>query len=240
MNINTSTKEAINQVRWPRLFIAALILLVLPAVILFVSSGNLSWGMAWVYIGLTTAFGLGSRIIMLWKIPDLAAERGQSLDKDDTARWDKILMPLVAIVGPIVMLLIAGLDERFSWSPDLPQMLQIAAFVGTALGYFLGVWAMMVNKYFSAVVRIQQERGQTVVTLGPYQYIRHPGYAGAMVANFAIPLLLDSLWALVPAIIVNCLIVVRTTLEDNLLQDSLDGYRDYANLVRYRLIPRVW
>jgi protein-S-isoprenylcysteine O-methyltransferase Ste14 len=237
---NTATRESIHQVSWVRLLIAAVIMLVFPAVILFVSSGNLKWWMAWVYIGLTTAFGLGSRIFMLWKNPDLVAERGQALGKEDTASWDKILMPLVAIIGPIVMLVIAGLDERFEWSPKLPLILQVAALIITALGYFLGVWATTVNIFFSAVVRIQQERGQTVVTSGPYQYIRHPGYAGGILANFAIPLLLDSLWAFVPAVLINCLIVVRTALEDKTLQDKLDGYRDYANRVCYRLIPGVW
>lgn len=240
MNTNTPAKDVINQVNWVRLLIAAIIMLALPAVILFVSSGNLKWGMAWVYIGLTTAFGLGSRIIMLWKTPDLVAERGQALGKEDTASWDKILMPLVAILGPTVMLVIAGLDERFEWSPDLPQTLQITALVITVLGYFLGVWSTIVNRYFSAVVRIQKERGQTVVTSGPYQYVRHPGYAGGILANLAIPFLLDSLWALVPAVLVNCLIVIRTALEDNTLQEKLDGYRDYAKRVRYRLMPGLW
>ena len=98
----------------------------------------------------------------------------------------------------------------------------------------------MVNKFFSAVVRIQRERGHTVVASGPYQYVRHPGYAGGIVANFAIPLLLGSLWALVPAVLVNCLLIVRTALEDSTLQEELDGYRDYAGRVRYRLLLGVW
>ncbi|GAK59293.1 isoprenylcysteine carboxyl methyltransferase [Candidatus Vecturithrix granuli] len=240
MNTNTPTKEESKQVSWGRLLIAAISILVLPAVVLFGSSGRLDWDMAWVYIGLMAAFGLGSKIIMLWKTPDLIAERGQALDKEDTKPWDKTLMPLVAIVCPTVMLVVAGLDERFGWSPEFPQALQVTALFITSLGYFLGVWSTVVNKYFSAVVRIQRERGQTVVTSGPYQYVRHPGYAGGIVANFAVPLLLGSLWALAPAVLVNCLIVVRTALEDNTLQDELDGYRDYAERVRYRLLPGVW
>jgi len=241
MNANTPpTKEISKRVGWGRLMIASIIILVLPAAILFGSSGRLNWDMAWVYIGLTTAFSLGSRIIMLWKTPDLIAERGQALDKEDTEPWDKILMPLVAIVGPTVMLVVAGLDERFGWSPEFPQALQVAALVITALGYFLGTWSTVVNKYFSAVVRVQKERGQIVVTSGPYQYVRHPGYAGGIVANFAVPILLGSLWALAPAVLVNCLMVVRTALEDNTLEHQLDGYRDYTGRVRYRLIPGVW
>ncbi|HCW51334.1 MAG TPA: isoprenylcysteine carboxyl methyltransferase [Clostridiales bacterium] len=229
-----------SRVSWGRLLMAAIIMLVLPAVILFGSSGRLNWGMAWVYIGMTTAFTIGSRIIMFRKNPALIAERAQFLDKRDAKPWDKTLMPLVAIIGPTVMLIVAGLDERFGWSPNLPLALQVAALVITALGYLLGVWAIVVNKFFSAVVRIQRERGHTVVTSGPYRYVRHPGYAGGIVANFAMPLMLDSLWALVPAVLVNCLLIVRTALEDRTLQEELEGYRDYAGRVLYRLLPGVW
>jgi len=246
MNIGTPSRRSdeksdiTSRVNWGRLLIGIIIMLVLPAVILFGSSGRLNWGMAWVYIGMTTAFTVGSRIIMLRKNPDLIAERTKFSDKGDTKPWDKTLMPLVAILGPMVLLIVAGLDMRFGWSPKLPLALQVAALVITALGYFLGVWATVVNKFFSAVVRIQRERGHAVVTSGPYQYVRHPGYAGAIVANFAMPLLLDSLWALVPAVLVNCLLIVRTALEDRTLQEELEGYRDYAGRVLYRLLPGVW
>jgi len=239
MNTNTPTKEVTERVSWGRLLIAAIIMMVLPAVILFGSSGCLNWDMAWVYVGLTTAFSLGSRIIMLWKTPDLIAERGQFSQKEGIKPWDKVLLPL-NIIGPTVMLIVAGLDKRFEWSPNLPLMLQITAFVITALGYSLSTWATLVNRFFSAVVRIQRDREQTVVTSGPYRLIRHPGYAGAVVNSLAIPLLLGSLWALVPAVLVNCLLIVRTALEDSTLQQELDGYRDYAGRVRYRLLPGVW
>lgn len=229
-----------SRVNWRRLLIGINIMVILPAVILFGSSGRLNWGMAWVYIGMTTAFTVGSRIIMLRENPDLITERAEFLDKGDTKSWDKTLMPLVAILGPIVMLIVAGVDMRFGWSPKLPLTIQVTALIITALGYFLGVWATVVNKFFSAVVRIQRERGHAVVTSGPYQYVRHPGYTGGIVANFATPLMLGSLWALVPAVLVNCLLIVRTALEDSTLQEELEGYRDYAGRVLYRLIPGVW
>lgn len=229
-----------SRVNWRRLLIGINIMVILPAVILFGSSGRLNWGMAWVYIGMTTAFTVGSRIIMLRENPDLITERAEFLDKGDTKSWDKTLMPLVAILGPIVMLIVAGVDMRFGWSPKLPLTIQVTALIITALGYFLGVWATVVNKFFSAVVRIQRERGHAVVTSGPYQYVRHPGYTGGIVANFATPLMLGSLWALVPTVLVNCLLIVRTALEDSTLQEELEGYRDYAGRVLYRLIPGVW
>jgi protein-S-isoprenylcysteine O-methyltransferase Ste14 len=144
-------------------------MMALPAVVLFGSSGQLDWWMGWIYVGMTTAFSMGSRIIMFRKYPDLIADRAKLSDKDDTKSWDKTLAPLVAILGPIVMLLVAGLDMRFAWSPNLPLVLQVTGLVITALGYSLGVWATAVNRFFSSVVRIQQERGHSTITAGPYK-----------------------------------------------------------------------
>lgn len=227
------------QVSWGQLLRGIVILLALPAVILFGSSGQLQWVMAWIYVGLTAAFSLGSRIIMLWKTPQLAAERGQALDKEDSEPWDKVLMPLGVIIF-IIVLIVAGLDKRFEWSPDLPLALHVAAFVITALGYSFSSWATVANRFFSSVVRIQRDRKHTVVTAGPYRLVRHPAYAGTVVTSLAAPLLLGSLWALIPAALAFCQLVFRTALEDKTLQEELEGYRDYAARVRYRLLPGVW
>ncbi len=245
MNTNTPTgdidekSDTSEGVGLGRVLIGAFFLIALPALILFGSSGRLDWGMAWVYVGLTTAFSLGSRIIMQRKNPELIAERGQFSKKEGIKPWDKVLMPFGVIVA-IVMLIIAGLDKRFEWSPNLPLLLHINAFVITALGYSLGTWATAVNRFFSAVVRIQRDRGHTVVSSGPYRLIRHPGYAGAVVTSLATPLMLGSLWALIPAVLAVCLIIIRTALEDRTLQEELEGYHDYAERVRYRLLPGVW
>ena len=96
------------------------------------------------------------------------------------------------------------------------------------------------NRFFSTMVRIQADRGQTVATAGPYRYVRHPGYVGYSVSFFGMALALGSLWALVPAVLMACLLVVRTALEDRTLQDELAGYTDYARQVRYRLLPGIW
>jgi protein-S-isoprenylcysteine O-methyltransferase Ste14 len=245
MNIHTPDRRSDEEsdiagpVSWGQLLIGIIILFTLPAVVLFGSSGRLDWDMAWVYVGLTTAFSLGSRIFILWKTPDLAAERGQASEKEDTEPWDKVLMPLGIIVATAI-LTVAGLDKRFEWSPNLPLLLHSTAFVIMALGYSLGTWATVANRFFSSVARIQREREHVVVTTGPYQYVRHPGYAGAIVTSLATPLLLGSLWALIPAALTVCQLIIRTALEDRFLQDELEGYHDYATQVRYRLLPGVW
>jgi len=195
--------------------------------------------MAWAYVGLTTAFSLGGRITVQWKTPELIAERGKFSQKEGIAPWDRVLMPL-GIAVATVMLIVAGLDKRFEWSPSLPLWLRMTAVAVIALGYSLSTWAMLVNRFFSAVVRIQRDRGHTVVSSGPYRCIRHPGYAGAVVTSLATPLLLGSLWALTSAALAVCLLIIRTALEDRTLQDELEGYHDYAARVRYRLLPGVW
>ncbi len=108
------------------------------------------------------------------------------------------------------------------------------------MGSAISSWAMVANKFFSTIVRIQKERGHYVVTGGPYKYVRHPGYSGAIIVSFSIPLLLGSVWALVPAIIGDCILIFRTVLEDNTLKKELQGYNEYASSVRYRLIPGIW
>jgi len=108
------------------------------------------------------------------------------------------------------------------------------------LGQGLFTWGMVSNKFFSTAVRIQTDRDHTVASGGPYRYVRHPGYVGYITASFATALALGSLWALIPAGLTMCLLVVRTALEDQTLQDELDGYKEYAQQVRYRLLPGVW
>jgi protein-S-isoprenylcysteine O-methyltransferase Ste14 len=140
----------------------------------------------------------------------------------------------------LAMMIVAGLDERFGWSPQVlltPRLVALAVMVS---GYVVGTWAMAVNRYYSAVVRIQKDRGQTVVTDGPYRFVRHPSYATGIVSSLMIPILLGSLWALIPTILVALGTIIRTVLEDKTLLEELDGYKEYATQTRYRLLPGIW
>jgi protein-S-isoprenylcysteine O-methyltransferase Ste14 len=162
------------------------------------------------------------------------------LQAEGIPAWDRWLMPVVGLYGPLATLVVAGLDQRFQWSPSLPVSLQHMALAGVVLGYALAVWALLVNRFFSAVVRIQRDRGHFVITSGPYRCIRHPGYAGGLIASLMVPLLLTSLWALVPAGLTSIAIILRTLLEDRTLQHDLPGYKEYAQHTRFRLVPRIW
>jgi protein-S-isoprenylcysteine O-methyltransferase Ste14 len=117
---------------------------------------------------------------------------------------------------------------------------QIAALVVVALGYAMLTWATVSNAFFSLAYRIQDDRGHRVATGGPYRYVRHPGYLGSVAFELMTPIMLGSLWALVPGALSALLLVVRTAREDRGLQADLEGYSEYANHVRFRLIPGIW
>jgi protein-S-isoprenylcysteine O-methyltransferase Ste14 len=176
-------------------------------------------------------------LVVMPKHPEMIAER--AAPKENVKSWDKALSTLVG-VAMLAALVIAGLDERFGWSPDFALGVQAVGLVLLVLGYALFSWAMSSNEFFSTLVRIQDERGHSVASGGPYRFIRHPGYAGWVILSAGGPLLLGSLWALVPSVLSALLMVVRTSLEDATLQAELAGYKEYAKLVRYRLIPWVW
>jgi protein-S-isoprenylcysteine O-methyltransferase Ste14 len=135
---------------------------------------------------------------------------------------------------------IAGLDERFSWSPDLPDYIQIIALAVIFLGSMFGTWAMLANRFFSSHVRIQTDRGHNVVSSGPYRILRHPGYAGAVLGWVAAPVFFSSIWVVIPAVFAIAAGILRTSLEDQTLQEELPGYKEYASKVRYRLVPGIW
>jgi protein-S-isoprenylcysteine O-methyltransferase Ste14 len=210
------------------------------AVALFAAAGTLRWPMAWLYVGLSLAVTLVSRLIVLRINPDLLEERGRFTKGEGVEGWDRWLMPLVGLVGPISLAMVAGLDHRLGWSRALPAALPWIGCAFLVLGYAWATWALATNRFFSAVVRIQSERGHTVVDTGPYRWMRHPGYAGGLVSYCAAPLLLNALWAFIPAGLTAIALIVRTALEDRALQRDLPGYPEYARRVRGRLLPGVW
>ena len=208
----------------------------ITAVCLFGSAGRLNWWNGWLLIGLSFLGAIAATVV-IWRDPGLVIER-RNLKAGKS--WDKAIVAFVVFLGPVAMWITAGLDARHRWSPSLPTWTVAAGVVVAALGVALMAWAMGTNKFFSAVVRIQKDRGHTVVTGGPYQFVRHPGYAGMAAFTLATPLILGSWWAYVPAAATAAVTMLRTALEDRTLQNELEGYPDYARTVRYKLIPIVW
>jgi protein-S-isoprenylcysteine O-methyltransferase Ste14 len=193
--------------------------------------------MAWAFIGVSAAVLTIGGAKLLAINPELVAERTRVGER--TKPWDRVLVLLYGLMG-MAILLVSGLDKRCGWSDGIPPGLQIVALGVFAISDLLPFWAMWTNAYFATTVRIQEERGHAVTMAGPYRFVRHPGYLGWTICNGVAPLILDSLWAFIPAALTVAIILVRTAAEDRTLHNELPGYAAYAQKTRYRLLPGVW
>jgi len=223
----------------PRVVVQVLFFIVVIPFLPLLISWRWDWWEAWVY-ALSGILGFAiSRGLVARRHPDLIAERARFMQHEEAKPWDKALAPLLGLGGGLV-LLVAGLDALFDWSPPFSLPVKILALVIIVAGYVLGSYALVENRFFSGIVRIQTDRGHQVVSSGPYRWIRHPGYAGALLTYLATPLFLDSGWSFLPTVFITILLVIRTTLEDRTLQKELPGYAEYARRVQYRLLPGIW
>jgi protein-S-isoprenylcysteine O-methyltransferase Ste14 len=237
--VNTDSQKAA-QTASARQWIGLVLVYLLMPLVLFICAGDFAWWEAWCYSLLVVAAGIGGRFLAERRHPGLMAER-QSIEKVQSAEaWDKVLAPLMALSIGFPLVIVAGLDHRFGWSPVFPLWITVTGFMLISLGYAIAVWALLENRYFSSVVRIQTDRGHVVCDRGPYRIVRHPGYAGNILALPGIAMALGSIWTLIPAALALIIAVMRTALEDRTLHEKLPGYREYARRVRYRLTPGVY
>lgn len=218
-------------------FLQISIFIVIFIASLFISSGSFDWTMAWIFIAIIATSQISVALILMISNPELMGERAESKGERDL---DRILAGIMALFGPVIMCIVAGLNMRFGWLPQIPLTIQIVGIGLALLGSLVTAWAMASNKFFYGVLRIAQDKGHTVCTSGAYRYVRHPGYLGAILFDLATPLILNSVWTLIPAFLTVYAIVVRTVLEDKALQKGLRGYKEYAKQVPYRLLPAVW
>jgi protein-S-isoprenylcysteine O-methyltransferase Ste14 len=212
--------------------------LVLFGALLFLTAGRWLWIAGWVYLGMNAVTQLLSAVVLIPRQGGMLAERSKT--HENTKDWDRILAPAITIFGTLAVLITAALDARFGWSPALSAGWQGLSVAAAFASQMFVLWAMATNSFFSTTVRIQSERGHSVTRSGPYKYVRHPGYAGALFYTLLIPIVLGSWWTFIPALLTVILIFIRTRLEDQTLQAELPGYRDYAARVKYRLIPGIW
>ncbi|PNE09570.1 MAG: isoprenylcysteine carboxyl methyltransferase [Beijerinckiaceae bacterium] len=214
-------------------YVQSAVFFVLAGVALFASAGTFGIAVFWIYLAILAAIFIAS---FLWLDPDLARERMRPGGK-------KPPLALQLFSGVMVLhWIIAGLDRgRFHWSDTLPLWLQALGLLALAGSYAFCIWAMHVNRFFSSVVRIQTDRGQHVVSTGPYAVIRHPGYLAGIVVMLASGIALGS-WIAAAFLAITTLpfLLYRAITEDRILQAELPGYRDYARRVRWRLIPGLW
>jgi protein-S-isoprenylcysteine O-methyltransferase Ste14 len=140
----------------------------------------------------------------------------------------------------LALYVISGLDHRWNLTYSFAPAIQVAAALLCSSGYSLVVWSTASNAFFSQIVRIQTERGHTVSTGGPYRYLRHPAYAGGILTDVFMPILLASVWGLLIGLADSLVMILRTILEDRTLRAELPGYPEYSRHVRHRLVPGVW
>ncbi len=210
---------------------------VMLALLLFLAAGTVNWIAGWAVVIVMAGWVTATALVVIPRYPELLAERVGP--KKGAKTWDTVVLSLYGVVM-MIMWIVAGLDLRYSWSSGIGLWAQIGATLVVIAGHALVVWATGTNAFFSQVVRIQTERGHAVVSSGPYRYVRHPAYVGAVLLVLGAPIMLASWWALIPGVICAVLMIVRTSLEDNTLRAELPGYVEYTQHTRYRLLPGIW
>lgn len=203
---------------------------------LFGAAGSLSWPMGWAVLGI---YSLPKAAALVFLDPELIRERtapGPGVD-----RGDVVLATLGVLALYPATFAVAGLDAvRFGPALPMVQYAQVAALLVYALGYGFAYWAVFSNPFFATFVRVQEDRGHSVVSSGPYAFVRHPGYSGVLLAHLALPFALGSIWALLPSVLATLFFIARTSREDRTLEERLVGYREYQARVRWRLLPGIW
>lgn len=218
-----------------------LFLPLLCSVILFWAAGTLDWFWGWVFSVVYFACWLGLSISMGLGNPKLTNERGRPSKeiREQIKDWDKVILGLYSL-AMLVQPLVAGLDKRFGWSGDGGVFVYLLGNGLLILAFAFLAWSMVVNRHFDAVARIQNEANHQVISAGPYGIVRHPGYLSVVIQFLAIPMALSSWAALLVGVFGAALFIIRTGLEDRLLQDELAGYKEFTQQTRYRLFPMIW
>jgi protein-S-isoprenylcysteine O-methyltransferase Ste14 len=221
-----------------RLIISTIASLLIFVVCLFLPAGTWAWFPGWLFLVAMVAASVVITVYLRRVNPDVVA--GRINRQKGTKRWDLLLGLFFILPTMLAIPIVAALDDgRYHWFP-LPWWVFALGYALLISGMAGVTWAESVNKFFEPSVRIQTDRGHRVIDNGPYAVVRHPGYVSGFLVFIGVPLSLGSLWALIPAILLCLLLIMRTVWEDQTLREELPGYKEYAQRVRYRLIPGVW
>lgn len=207
--------------------------------VFYVAAGRVDIPRSWFMFCTVFVYFVASNFVLYKYNPGLLIQR-LKLGREGSKMWDEVLMRVTNLTALLLLPAVAGLDiGRFRWSNlGLPY-----AFVGVFLLIVSSVlinWVMIENPFFEPTIRIQDDRDHRVVTTGPYSIVRHPGYLSGILWLASIPLILGSLYAFFPFALYSVLMSLRTYLEDNTLHEELPGYAEYAERVKYRLLPGIW
>jgi protein-S-isoprenylcysteine O-methyltransferase Ste14 len=216
------------------LALGAVVFAALAGAFIFAAAGRVDLPWVWRFLALHTLL----LVIYTFAVPrDLLTERLKPPPEGRVHdHHRKLVLPLI-----LACWILTGLDlGRLHWSDAMPLPLRCVGFAAYTLGMALSIWAVATNRFYSSVIRIQRDRGQHPVTNGPYRMVRHPGYLGTIGAMLGSGLALGSWLGLAPLVLVAVLFIRRTVTEDRLLRRELGGYSDYADRVRFRLVPGCW
>jgi protein-S-isoprenylcysteine O-methyltransferase Ste14 len=215
----------------------SLVSVLLLAALIFIPAGRLDYMPGWICLAVMV---IGFSVVTMFvarRTPSLIRRRMRA--GAGTPRWDRAFVTILQLLF-VAILCIGGLDAgRYGWT-SWPLWLQLAGLILMIVGMVLLGWAMDQNPHFETTVRIQTDQNHRVIDSGPYRIVRHPGYVAAILIFIGMPLVLNSRWALVPAVLSAINLVARTAAEDRFLQRNLSGYHDFAKRTRYRLIPGIW
>ena len=206
--------------------------------IMFLAAGTVRWTAGWVFLIMLAVYSIAFIRWLLACCPALVAER-LSMFRPDQPAWDKafVVVLMVSFLGWLVLMPLDAV--RFGWS-DVPVELQVIGAVILLVSFYLFFIVYRANQFVSPMVRIQEERQQTVISTGPYRYVRHPLYAASLFLFSGTGLLLGSWYGTLATVYFALLLAYRIVGEERVLREGLAGYNEYASRVRYRLIPGVW
>ena len=223
------TRSALTRIVLVR-YLEALLLL---AAMFFLSAGTFAYWQAWLYLAMLFIPMAFVMAYLLKNDPELLERRMRFREKE-TAQKRIIGLSWLWF---LLAFLLPGIDQRFGWS-HVPVIIVLAAELLVLLGYGIVVWVFRENSYASRVIEVAQQ--QEVIDSGPYALLRHPMYAGAIIMYIFSPLALGSWWAMIPALPIIPILILRILNEEDILLRDLPGYADYRSKVRYRLLPGVW
>lgn len=201
---------------------------------LFLPAGSLHFSEAWIYFAIFFGSTMYINRYFLKRDPELIERR---VHAKEVEKEQKIFQSISGAIFFIGLLVLPGLDYRFSWS-DVPFYLVFVADFFVLLGFIIVFLVFKENSFTSAIIEVSEN--QQVISTGPYALVRHPMYTGAISIILFTPLALGSIWALIPAILIIIFIVLRLLNEEKILLKELAGYEDYCKKIRYHLIPFIW
>lgn len=217
-----------------------IIYILLYPTLLFILSDDIHWVGGWIYSLWYLSSTLITTFYLYYKDPALFAERITIKGRQNQEKWDKYLLILVSIFY-VLWFVVMPLDaKRFHLSVNFPQLIKGMGAAGLLISTFLVVKSLADNTFTSPLARIQKERNQHVVSTGIYGTIRHPMYLGVIFMFIGAPMLLGSLYGILADIVLSLIFVIRLLGEEKMLEKGLEGYKEYKNKVKYRLIPFIW